>query len=299
MTIIVLEGPDMAGKTTLARNISVDSALRGFHITQLKRGPLHGDPMHEYLDFLAALTTERRHSNEVIIMDRWHVGELIYGPLLRGQSRLSLAQAAYVENVIQTFGANFWHVTADLPTLEDRYDIRGDTLIKKQWLGQLSDEYFRYVADRPHWVTCTATAPPQIRMVDQSPFAGRYIGPRYPSVLLLGDKRNDQRLPFPFVPFPATSGHWLFRSLLDAAVDTQRVGVVNANEISCQQLRALVDRLGNPPIVVLGNEAEKAWKGAQTGQSVPYRKLPHPQYMRRFQNKQTKSYGMEIRKAMR
>lgn len=302
IVIIVLEGPDLAGKSTVARLLMDEGRSREL----LKKGPPTNDSiLEQYLRPLDERVDELQGDKLTIVLDRWHIGELVYGPLLRDRSMLSTQQADYIDMVLQSFGCAFFHITAPLPVLEDRYDIRGDALIKKRDLLTISDHFELQLKHRPHWVTYAPTyanlsnIPWHPKNIGGSPRAGAYIGPSDPKVLLLGDQRNDQRFIFPFVPERASSGHWLMGAMHMAGINHMQVGIMNACEIEPRQLFAQWWVLGRPPVVCLGNNAWRQWSIAHADADSVAIKMKHPQWMRRFAYTAMKEYGQEIKEEMR
>ena len=294
--IICLEGPDGAGKTTLAHQLgSMCFMFFNTQVTVLKRGPIQLDPIAEYLEPFVDLV---EHHERIMILDRWHVGELIYGPLLRGESKLTVRQANYIEMVMASLGCHFVHLSAPVETLESRWDQNPDDLVKRELLASIRGAYFHYVVDKAHWETWPNGFPTDgtFDVTYTSPFPGRYVGPKEPAVLLLGDRRNDNSLPWPFVPHRATSGHWMLGAFIAGEVDHMRVGIANANEFETCDLNALWQMLQRPPVVTLGRNAERAWRMVD---AVEPQAIPHPQYMRRFHHQEFKSYGQLIKAAMR
>lgn len=298
--IIVFEGPDLAGKSNAAQRVAAVSTRE-----LLKKGPPSGvSILEQYLGPIDHRILALTDGAQSLVLDRWHMGELVYGPILRGGSLLTEQQADYIDMVLQTFGAVFFHVTAPLNVLEDRYDIRGDGLIKRDQLGLIAHEYVRIFESRPHWAMCTPSLDGSlpwraaVSMVP-APRAGRYIGPMQPKVLLLGDKRNTNAFIFPFVPERATSGHWLMGAMTAAKVNHMHVGIMNACEIDPGILFAQWEDLGKPPVVCLGNNAWKQWNFAHQGDWNDVAiKVNHPQWMRRFAYTAMKDYGQTIKEAM-
>jgi Thymidylate kinase len=292
--IILLEGPDGAGKTTLAQQLVVDLTETGKNVRLLRRGPIQNDVFTEYLRPLDELVG--KSMDTIWILDRWHVGEHIYGPLLRGKSELTVRQSAYLEMVLQTFGCHFMHITCTTQTLLDRWDVRPDGLVKREWLSEVHDHYMEYVGGKTHWTTWFNGFTRPFAVKYPSPMPGVYIGPSRPNVLLLGDKRNLGTYTWPFVPAKSTSGHWLMGALLAADVDYMRVGLVNASELGAMDLELLWYQLGKPPVVPLGKHAQSAWRMTGKPQETY---LHHPQYMRRFHYMKFDDYGRTIKEAMR
>lgn len=299
MSITVLEGPDLAGKSTIAQQIM----NAGGRVQLLKQGP---PPVHQrdiIAHYLKPIEGMIGHADIHTVMDRWHVGELIYGPILRDKSMLTVQQADYIDMVLQTFGARFYYVTARLSTLQRRYDKRGDGLIKRHHLEFIDDDYETWMNGRPHWVLhypeANFTQPimhEKLRM--HSPMAGQYVGPDLPKVLLLGDERNDHRMVFPFVPERATSGHWLMGAMHEASVDHMCVGVMNANEATEASLFTQWEQLHKPPVITLGRKAQRAWMNASAFAVTKTYYMNHPQYERRFHYMQMKEYGEQIKDVM-
>lgn len=110
--IIILEGPDGSGKSTLAH--AVASLLGG--ATVVSSGPPIGDPFNEYMEKINEARLRPTHT----IFDRLHVGELVYGPLLRGRSRLTAADAFIIEGTLNALCASGFHCTAPTATLKAR-----------------------------------------------------------------------------------------------------------------------------------------------------------------------------------
>ena len=293
--IICLEGPDKVGKTTMAKRFQTEFTRSGIPTVMLKRGPIKNDPMTEYLKPLEIMAQE---PEVVYILDRWHVGEMIYGPLLRGESKIDEFQAAYIEMVMQSIGALFMHVYAPVSTMLERWDEKPDELISRDWLIDLAVSYDRYESSRNHWVRVGSnvnysTLPHSML---PSPFGGQYIGPKKPRVLLVGDVRGKDDFIFPFVPRLATSGHWMMQAMGTANVKVMDVGIVNGNELKTDSLISLWGQIGEPPVVTLGNNANDAWQATEGPNCY---QIPHPQYMRRFKHKELKSYGNLIKAAMK
>jgi len=300
MTIFVLEGPDGAGKSYLAQQIQQELP----DTLILRQGPPTPgeDLLEKYLRPIENIFVNGTRQTSHVVMDRWHVGELVYGPLLRGKSMLTRAQMNYIDMVLGTFDARFYFMSASLDTLLKRYDKRGDELISRDQIEHIKDEYTDLLVPLYHWeVVSFMRLPfvmPPVRHV-QAPNAGRYIGPPGPKVLLLGDVRGNEKFTFPFVPYQATSGHWLMTAMADAHVDHMLVGVMNACEMTPDELSTQWDALGQPPVITLGRNAQRAWKTVGDWNPNKDHYLHHPQYARRFNHRSTFEYGQTIKDVMK
>lgn len=316
--IFTLEGPDLAGKSTLADELEKQFLEHNVAVTRMKRGPLkpNQDPLTEYL-----VPLQDYDGNGAWILDRWHLGELIYGPILRGASRLSIAQALYIELAMRSLNARQVHVTAPQEILSRRYASRGDDLIELEVLLTIRQHYYEAIGAFFPWywaintdmhsaatyavnlTTIQVTGPtvPHLRWT-QGTLPAEYLGGPRPKVLLLGDRQaagsatlKRPAVVWPFAPWNGTSGHWLFNAMLAAGVKIYDVGIINACDRHPSRLNAVWQALGQPPVITLGLNSRKSTEAAQ----VPIANhIPHPQFARRFHHRDLVPYGLEIKKVM-
>lgn len=84
---IILEGPDGAGKTYLAEELQAEFPELGY--SHEGPPPKELEPYHYYV---ARLHTHIESFPKGFILDRFALGERVYGPIFRGQSRLSYSE---------------------------------------------------------------------------------------------------------------------------------------------------------------------------------------------------------------
>lgn len=327
--LIILEGPDASGKSTLATQLA--DALRDTHlgdtVNVIHKGPPTSHPLAEYEN---PLFTYRPENGQHIICDRWHVGEYVYPPIFNRATQADTAVMRHIDSFLNSRGAVLVHMDIPRERHRDLLQTRGDDVVTADMLDQIRERFTRYV-DR-------YTTLPTLRVTSHSnPFnieniyntariyeaaAARlnqfitYVGKPRPRYLLVGDVRHAVQKMLPvnrdfafrhppstltlgptFGPYRSTSGHYL----LDALPGTmwyEGVGLANANDVD--DLAELRRKLGYPNTVALGRSA---WYTLQnsilptSGDIGLIGAVPHPQYIRRFFHGYNREYGELVHEA--
>jgi hypothetical protein len=307
--IIILEGTDCAGKTTLAGQLAALATDQGMTVTRLGAGQPHPgvNPLAEYEVALRPYRSAALAADQLVLIDRWHLGELVYGPLLRGGSRLSPAMFEHVERYLDALGAVRLLVTPrSQRELEQRFAQRGDAVVKLDeaitaWRG------FLQLAVRYHWVhvfspldtsealgVLVSASLAQVRAAHLKLHPG-YVGSTTPLLLLVGDVPYGYIAgtePNPaFLPWGYNSAHFLLDTILSTPeldMHTRPWGLANANDGT--DVPALWAVLGRPEVVALGRHAEAMISSL----GVPHRYVKHPQWVRRFGYHDQLSYGYSL-----
>lgn len=138
--VVILEGCDGGGKTTLANYLH-----QQYNYRIIKTGPPapNCDVVVTYLDVLYdALAYPGR-----TLFDRHYLGEAIYGPLLRGGDRMGVDGMVVIERVIAAHGAKLIICSPPWEILVKGWSGKDDLLKKETQLRWVSDQY-SYHAER-------------------------------------------------------------------------------------------------------------------------------------------------------
>lgn len=144
--IILVDGPDGAGKTTLCKQIHEaipHSTLRHFG------APATPDEADNYWKAYAHhINTCSRDG--VAIFDRSWFSDLVYGPIMRNKQEMSYEHADMLSAmVIATGGGMVIYCTAPVKTMWSRCKKRGETYIPDiQTLMRISQKYDEVMKDR-------------------------------------------------------------------------------------------------------------------------------------------------------
>lgn len=303
--LILIDGVDCSRKSSLVERLAerVRQANPGEQVDVWHAGPPTKHPLDEYVvPLLDYRPSEGRH----VICDRWHLGESIYPHVFDRPTRFDQGVQAYTELFLRSRGALLVHVDAADADVEDCLRSRGDDLVDASQASSILWQ-FRNRAS----VSLLPTLVVQGFEVSEADvngihsralaldFATRwlnpfttYVGSRRPSTLLLGDVRHghvkgEPNLLPAFMPYGATSGHYLLGQLV-ATYGFQvlkHVGVANAcDDDDHENLWTL---LGKPRTVTLGRHAKRATPWAT-------RHVPHPQWIRRFRHAEGGDYARQI-----
>lgn len=113
MAIIIIEGENKTGKSTLAKHLSETYEYIHHHCSQPE-----GDPYIEYLDILDMV----KETGESYVLDRYCYGEFVYGPIYRGKSGLEIVQLLDIERILMTeFNSVLIHCHDTFENIEERF----------------------------------------------------------------------------------------------------------------------------------------------------------------------------------
>lgn len=298
--LIIVEGPDGAGKSTLVAKLRqvIEQRFPGEKTEVLRKGP-PVDKAHPLDDYERPLFTYRPGQQHHIICDRWHWGEWIYPDVLGRRTKANRATWLHLEMFVQSRGALVVYMNEAPELLEARIRERGDDLIKPEQIAKISQRYdfVAHSSMTPMW----NIIPHSGRIIEyartlETRYAAlngftTYVGTRFPNWVLVGDVRNAtyEGDPRPaFMPYNATSGHYLLSHLRQDYVNNG-LGFINANDVD--DVERFVDMNVHHDVryLALGQNAHITMKKLGVHAAAP-----HPQYIRRFHH----SYGRDYTDAL-
>jgi hypothetical protein len=328
--LIIVEGPDCAGKSTLVAQLLAHIKSKvGGDVDVLRQGPLKLHPLDAYV---MPLTNYRPGQDHHIIADRWHWGERIYPEIFNRPSKMTVGMWRYIEMFLRSRGALAVYPHHNVQVLLERLKTRGDDLVTAEMLPQITYgfQHVSYATYLPVYrisdrFTRGCDWPPEQvqRVVDEAVLREQaalplshlttYVGPPSPDYLLVGDVRNKT---FPgdtrpaFMPYGATSGAYLMDAL--SSISAHRpatLGIMNACDVDDMMVALEVftkipgatGACGSPKyrdapaMVTLGKHADKTFTD-QTGWR--HGQVPHPQFVRRFFSKDNVAYGKAIEQSL-
>jgi predicted ATPase len=149
--VIVLEGCDGTGKTTLAAALSAERAYNVVHSGRTPDDTDLADRYETILNFPGRL-----------ILDRSFISELVYGPLDHGQSRLALSGAVRLTRRVAERGGVLVHLTGRPDIIIARLQARDGPAPSVDRVRALIDVYhstFAVLSGIAPIVTADTTAP--------------------------------------------------------------------------------------------------------------------------------------------
>lgn len=280
--IIILEGENKCGKTTLANHLVEKHGFNYVKCSQPK-----GDPYVEYMEILKNISGDT-------VIDRFLYGETVYGPIYRGKSMIDDHKMRNIELKTMTMNACLIYCHDKAENIAKRFDAEKEEFAVKTKIRKALKLYEKTINKAilpvvfhqmmtPHDLYKTKKIDKLVkRMKDMErekyiSVIGNTFNPGY---IFVGEKRNDRQSykqvgqPFDFGP----SSRFLFEKLKKAKVDLRKCAFVNAD--SHEMASFIVFRAKKTTrIIALGKKADETLNII----GLKHDKLNHPQFENRFQ----------------
>lgn len=146
--IICLEGVDGSGKSTLAEALvkELEHRYPGERVIYKHATQIKSDVFTEYVD---PLKDYEPNVGIHYVLDRWHIGEEIYGPLYRGKSAFDTVSFRWTELYLATKGMRTWLLVQTDEELRRRLALRGEDFIDIDDILYIQEEYQRLLKFSP------------------------------------------------------------------------------------------------------------------------------------------------------
>lgn len=294
--IIILEGPDCAGKTTLAKQLQTRLRWSDDNATIVHFGPpssqYRNSKNPQWAEYSASIGAWLdRQTEDTLILDRFMYGELIYGPVLRRSTNLTRSHVRMLERILLSMEAVLvycrppidvvelvWRERVETELIKDidllqRVCLDYDDLMMWSGLPQVSYDFTRDI---------TVETLRQIELMKPPKNRGPGYGHFKPGVTLMIGEQNNLDTCFRDCPFvaPGESSLWLAQNLEKISVDESQLYWINALDHNGNETdRSFIDKLKPGRIITLG-EAARIWCSKREIPNIP---VQHPAYWKRFQ----------------
>lgn len=320
--MIILEGPDGSGKTTIIERLGYErrsfKALRG-GVGEDGRGNWGAQdpaPIAYARQVLQGQADEHRGwragtGGSGIALDRFHLSETVYGPILRQGSGITNEEVVVLDRLLRARGV--YRILCLPPFLETMKNVQreGRERPSYQTLTFLRQAYLAWekiAYDRAGGVDYERfdllydyTRTPEVPRIPLRPTCPPgVIGSPSARFLLVGERSN-LPLDLPFFSMKESSG-FLNRCLWYAGFREEEIALTNAFAADGRprDLRACL-LASTSYVVALGKDAGAEIDRQRVGLHMPILNAPHPQYWKRFHTRNQAAYVerlKEIREAV-
>jgi len=279
--LVIIEGCDATGKSTLAQRY-VNEGYEYFHFSTPEEGE---DTYRTYMTFLSNIDPDKKY-----VLDRFHLGEMVYGEVYRKGPGLSKEQFRNINLKISKFNHLLIVATHYPDVIKRHFETRGEDYTKNEDVERIVTLFGEQLFNSPLNTICYNYAlnptfkTKAIKTSDLALLEG--AGSFEAKYMFVGDIANPQGLyadlhqAFDF----GKSSIYLFKDIIKKLkIPLGEVYITNAYKKTGDNKETIIEelKLVEPDyLIVMGNRANELMKG------IPYYGnkifIPHPSYLQRF-----------------
>jgi thymidylate kinase len=293
--VIIIEGADGSGKSTLAETLRRDHGFRVQHTGKPDPSWSSHDLFREHLMTLWRALL----SDQPVVFDRHYLGEVIYGPIMRGRSLLSEIQVRLLERLCMAKDVKVVLCAPAFSTVLRNWQSKKEDYVTEQkkleqiWTAYASFPRNKYCwydyADDPFSLTYYKAFVPAHQLPRD------VVGSPKARFLLVGEQVNTNvtSTDWAFFSDRGSSG-FINEAIIEARIPETDLAFVNARRVSGEPklLKPILDRLPNlEAVIALGRVAEEIL----SGQGIQFRHVPHPAYVKRFKQNNVGAYAQMLK----
>jgi thymidylate kinase len=300
--VLIIEGPDGGGKTTLA-NTLFHLKYRYFH-----EGPPPVDEpykLHYYAQKLLTVLGRKRP----VVFDRFHLGEMVYAPIARNDNSFGYAEMRIFNRLLDATGTQCLIAIPSFETCLENWKKKfraGNDFLKNE--RKFMDSYHKFMGLTAYTGRVNYEDQEEYRRIVKH--IGLYTGskdwPQLPSgclgspqakFLFVGEKANHSSLDLPFFGMMNSSG-FINRMIWDAGFTENEIAFTNAKTITgeSRELSPVFDALPNlQHVFCLGRIAEKAVLD-EIQPPFWYSYVTHPSCLKRFHHSKREQVLIQLKK---
>lgn len=285
MKHVIVEGPDGAGKTVFARRLCDARGFAYHHEGPPPEGP---SALHHY----ARLLLEAKRPT---VFDRFHLGELVYGPILRGRSALLEDDLELMRRLIDGLGATVVRCLPPWGVCEQNLHARELLTEEQRRRAYNVWQYRTEIALHVH-LHYDYTYNPNAPVPTRESCPRGVIGSPRARFLLVGERPNgDLDLPF----FGHGHSSMLLNPTLASVFHESEFALTNAYNAqgNPRDLTNAALQLTECHVVIpLGQVAADACAEQGVDHFAHVEPMPHPSYWRRFHHHDSRGYVARMRR---
>ena len=158
--VYVIEGPDGSGKSTLAKALKSE-ILKNDPLAQVTMMHFGAPKMNPFLEYMNALgdwlvqNSLEEHAHSYIVIDRFHIGERVYGTMLRNNPVMTKSQLRAIDDLLDQLNAAKVFAISNNEFLWDSMTKRGDELFgegDKNLVMQIADFWRTVMNEFDGWI---------------------------------------------------------------------------------------------------------------------------------------------------